>query len=52
MEVEHGHDTASRMPIKHGVHAQFGGIDDFNESNKVPNRDAAMSHTLTSVLKL
>lgn len=51
MEVEHGHDTASRMPLKHGVHTEFLGTEEASASARKhvgDTRVRAMAHTLTS----
>ena len=33
-EVEHGHDTASRIDQKHGVHPEITHLDDFNRKRQ------------------
>jgi hypothetical protein len=31
-EIEHGHDTASRIPQRHGVHSEYSHLDEFNQN--------------------
>ena len=39
MDVEASHDTANNMGLKHGVHAQVGGLRIFAKNNDRVNKD-------------